>query len=192
MTRRVALVAQIGAVALGGGLLLGAIGASDSAVPSAELRSRMNGQFVLAESPSTVDQRLVRALERTLGSTGRLPASAQSRLSQAIRYCRGYDLMLTDSAVQIHCDGRPELEEPLVLAGPATVSRVELSDDSLEIASMSGDGRRTVFRFDPQGRLEVDVELDSEQLGQALAWSVRYRRLAPLEPAPEPVSVAER
>ena len=163
--------------------------------PSLQLQAWMTGQFVLDEPPGTIERRLGQAF-RHAGSN--LSSVARSQLSQVLHYCRAYDLALTENEVRIRCDENPPLKgslpgllPPTALAQMAPV-HVEVSEDTVEVVPERGGGRRTTYRFDDAGRLEVRVEVSSDQLARSLDWTVRYRRVTPLSTPPTAVSVAER
>jgi len=194
----IGLAGRCCALLVSGGAVAGVMFWSEHEEPSPQLQQRMTGQFVLDESRSELEMRLGQAVERVvqpLGATVRSVARAQ--LSRVVTYCREYDMELALDGVRVQCDETAEIEQGLrdVASGrgreDAAALEVELAEDAVVLSAEGVDGERTTtYRFDGQGRLEVNVRVTSQQLDRPLAWSVRYRRVTPEVPVRTPAVAA--
>jgi hypothetical protein len=161
---------------------------AEEARPSAELRTQMTGQFVLAEPRAAVEARLAAVVDQAAASVSFLIRPiARSRLGRVVVFCTEYRLALSESDVSVICDTRAPIERKLDNSGgkvagldeePVDVT-VAVAPSSVALTFKAGDGERTTrYRFDGNGGMEVAVRIVSPQIEQPLEWSIRYRRAA--------------
>jgi hypothetical protein len=158
---------------------------SAAAAPGTALQARMTGSFRLAESETSVEQRLAAAIEQAVEPMNFVARPiARSRLQRPVYYCKRYELALGAETVRIACDDRPPLarrldntDGPYAPDGEPLDVRVQIAGETVEIVFVGADGTRTTtYRFDDAGALEVSVKVESKSLERPVAWKVRYRR----------------
>lgn len=169
-------------VLLGGSVAL----AEDRTPPSAELQSRMNGRFLLAEPRPVVETRLASVVESAVAPMSfMIRPIARSRISPIVYFCAEYALSLDASEVNVRCDTRPAVQRKLDgsdgplrgLDGEPVQVKVELEPAAVSLRFATPNGERsTTYRFDDKDGMEITARITSSQMAAPLEWKIRYRR----------------
>ncbi len=169
-------------------LLLGIGLAVGVEAPSASLRARATGHFVLAEPPTVYEPRLDAAVEKGMESLPFIVKPlARLRLRPAVynTVCGEVSLALDVETFQLSCGGEQApftrrldgSDPPLIDDGDPYQVEVRVEADRVGLR-FSGDkgGQANTYVFQTDGSMVLHATIFSKYLPDDLSWTLHYRR----------------
>ena len=164
--------------------------------PSAELQALASASFVLADAPVVYEPVLDAAVE---GGMESLPffvkPLARLRLRPAVyeTVCPKLDLALDGERLHVSCGGEQAPfsrrldggDGPIQDDGDTYHVQVLITERSVGLR-FAGDkgGQSNIYAFEPDGGMVLHATIFSPYLPDDLVWTMRYRRVAGITPAP--------